>query len=64
MDALIDIQQAADLLEVSTGRVRQLRESGELTGYKNKVGRLRFSHAQVLALAKSRETFTPEKRAS
>jgi len=64
MDALITKEEAADLLDVSVSRVRQLREKGTLTAHKNGAGRLRFRRAQVLALRQARETWRAEQRAS
>jgi hypothetical protein len=54
---LIPIGAAASLLGLSVARVRQLKDDPDvaLDGYKNKVGRLRFDEAQVLALKRSRE---------
>lgn len=61
---LITRQQAAALLGLSVGRVRQLYDSGRLTKYRNAVGNLRLSRDEVIALKLARETFRPADKVS
>lgn len=58
MDALVTRQEAADILQLSVQRVRQLEASGQLTKFKNKrTGRVQLSRDEVLELKRSQETW-------
>jgi hypothetical protein len=49
--------EAADLLDLSVGRVRQLYDAGKLTKYYNAQGRLRLDRREVIALRRERDFF-------
>lgn len=55
MDALITFEQAAELLDLSVARVRQLRDEGQLTALRNDMRQVRFWQDDVLLLRRKRD---------